>query len=380
MSRVVDAFLESAVDAGYEPNADFNGPQQLGVGRFQLTQRNGMRWSTADGFLRPALERANLTVITDVLAQRVVFDAERATGVEFSSDGEVQVVRADREVVLSAGAYGTPQLLLLSGVGPADDLTALGIGVVQDLPVGHGLQDHVLCAVNYLTAEESLLTASSPANLALLREAGRGPLTSNIAEGGGFIQTRSGLTGPDVELNSGPVLFFDEGLGAPRVDGTVIAVCVVNPQSRGQVRLRSAVADAAPRILHNYLTTEDDRRSVIEGLRAAIEIARRPALREVITGAFDAPASDTDSQLLAHARRTAQTYYHPTSTAAIGSVVDNELNVLGLENLRVVDASVMPTVPRGNTNAPTIMVAEKAADLIKAAQGPALTRTPERVA
>ena len=380
MSRVVDAFLESAIEAGYEPNSDFNGAGQLGVGRFQLTQHNGVRWSTADAFLRPALERANLTVITDVLAHRVVFDRDRAIGVEISSDGELRVLRADREVVLAAGAYGTPQLLQLSGVGPAEELAAFGIPVVQDLPVGQGLQDHVLSAVNYLTNEESLLTASSPANLALLQEARRGPLTSNIAEGGGFIQTHSDRGGPDIELNSGPVLFFDEGLGAPRADGTVIAVSMVNPQSRGQVRLRSAAPDAAPRILHNYLTAEDDRRSVIDGLREAIEIARRPGMREVITGDFDVPASDSDSDLLAHARRTAQTYYHPTSTAAIGSVVDNELTVLGLEGLRVVDASVMPTIPRGNTNAPTIMIAEKAADLITAARRPALTRTPARVA
>jgi choline dehydrogenase-like flavoprotein len=369
MSPVVDAFLESATEAGCKANADFNGADQVGVGRFQLTQHHGRRWSTADAFLRPALARPNLTVLTDVLAHRVVFDGKHATGVEISSGGETQLLRADGEVVLSAGAYGSPQLLLLSGVGPADDLTALGIPVVQDLPVGQGLQDHALCAVNYLTDQESLLSASSPANLALFQEAGRGPLTSNIAEGGGFIQTRSGLHGPDIELNSGPVLFFDEGLGAPQVDGTVIAVSLLGPQSRGHLRLRSAAPDAAPRILHNYLQAEDDRLSMIAGLRTALEIAHQISMRKVITGDFDVPASDSDADLLAHARRTAQTYYHPTSTAAMGAVVDNELNVFGLQCLRVVDASVMPSVPRGNTNAPTIMVAEKAADLMKVAQG-----------
>jgi len=367
LSRVVDAFLEAAVEAGHKANADFNGADQSGVGRFQLTQYHGMRWSTADAYLRPALQRPNLTVITDVLAHRVVFDRTRATGVEISSGKEVQVLRADREVVLCAGAYGSPQLLLLSGVGPATELTPFGIRVVQDLPVGQGLQDHLLSALNYLIDQESLLTASNPANLALLQEAGSGPLTSNIAEGGGFLQTRPGLTGPDIELNSGPVLFFDEGLGAPRADGTVIAVSGVNPQSRGQVRLRSTAPDAAPRIVHNYLTADNDQRSMVDGLRAAMEIARQPAMREIITGDFDVPASDSDADLLTYARRTAQTYYHPTSTVAIGSVVDHELNVLGLERLRVVDASVMPSVPRGNTNAPTIMVAEKATDLIKAA-------------
>jgi choline dehydrogenase-like flavoprotein len=307
-------------------------------------------------------------VITDVLAHRVVFDRERAIGVEVSSGRETRVLRADLEVVLSAGAYGSPQLLLLSGVGPSEDLTGLGIPVVQHLPVGHGLQDHVLSAVNYLTDEESLLSASSPANMALFQEAGRGPLTCNIAEGGGFIQTRAGLPGPDIELNSGPVLFFDEGLGAPQVNGTVIAVSVVDPHSRGHIRLSTSDPEAAPRILHNYLQIEDDQLSMIAGLRAAVEIAHQIPMRKVITGDFDVPASDRAPDLLAHARRTAQTYYHPTSTAAIGSVVDNDLKVLGLQRLRVVDASVMPSVPRGNTNAPTIMIAEKAADLIKLAR------------
>jgi choline dehydrogenase-like flavoprotein len=371
MSPVVDAYVEAAVEAGYPLNADFNGEAQLGVGRYQLTQHHGMRWSTADAYLRPALDRKNLTVITEALAHRVVFDGKRATDVEISTGcpgGEVQPLRAECEVVLSAGSYGSPHLLLLSGVGPAADLTPFGIPVVQDLPVGQGLQDHVLCAVNYLSYEESLITAMSPANLAELQRAGRGPLTSNIDEAGGFIETRSGLTGPDIQFHSGPVLFFDEGLGVPQVHGTVLAVSMVSPQSRGKVSLRSAAPDAAPRILHNYLEAEEDRRSMVAGLRVALEIAAQPAMRKVITGDFDVPASDRDADLLAHARRTVQTQYHPTSTCAIGSVVDSELKVLGLEGLRVVDASVMPAVVRGNTNAPTIMIAEKAADLIKAAQ------------
>ena len=315
--------------------------------------------------------RKNLTVITETLAHRVLFDGKRATEVEIStcgSRGEVRLLRAEREVVLSAGTYGSPHLLLLSGVGPAADLTPFGIPVVQDLPVGQGLQDHLLSAVNYLSDEESLITAMSPSNLAALQEDGRGPLTSNIDEGGGFIETCSGLTGPDIQFHSGPVLFFDEGLGVPQVHGTVIAVSTLTPESRGKVSLRSAAPDAAPRIFHNYLQAEKDRRSMIAGLRAALEIGARPAMRKVITGDFDVPASDSDADLLAHARRTAQTQYHPTSTCAIGSVVDSELKVLGLEGLRVVDASVMPTVIRGNTNAPTIMIAERAADLIKAAQ------------
>jgi choline dehydrogenase len=368
MSHVVDAYVEAAVEAGHAFNADFNGVTQLGFGRYQLTQHNGMRWSTADAFLRPALERKNLTVITESLAHRVILDRERATSVEISangSGGEVRRLRANREVVLSAGAYGSPHLLLLSGVGLAADLTPFGIPVIQELPVGEGLQDHLLSPVNYLSNEESLMTAMSPANMAAL-EAGRGPLTSNIAEGGGFIETRSGLDGPDVQFESGPVLFFDEGLGAPQVHGTVTAVITLSPESHGKVSLRSVAPDAAPRIRHNYLQAEEDRKSMIAGLRAALEIGSQPAMRKVIAGPFDVPASDSDADLLAHARRTAQTDYHPTSTCAIGRVVDSELKVLGLEGLRVVDASVMPTVPRANTNAATIMIAEKAGDLIKA--------------
>jgi choline dehydrogenase len=367
-SPLVDAFVDAALEAGHDYNADFNGASQLGVGRKQVTQRNGLRWSAADAFLRPALERPNLTVITDALAHRVVFDGERATGVEIGTRGEAQLLRADREVVLSAGAYGSPHLLLLSGVGPGDDLAPLGIPVVQDLPVGHGLQDHLLCGLNYLSDEESLLTAMSPENLALLQESGSGPLTSNIDEGGGFVETRSGLAGPDIQLQSGPVLFLDEGLSAPQAHGTVIGVSTMSPRSRGTVSLRSAAPDAAPRIRHNYLQAEEDRQSMIAGLRAAMEIASRPAMRKVVTGHFDVPPTDGDADLLAHVRRTAQTQYHPTSTCAIGSVVDPELRVLGLEGLRVVDASVMPSVVRGNTNAPTMMIAEKAADLIKAAE------------
>jgi choline dehydrogenase-like flavoprotein len=359
-------FLESAYGAGYQSNPDFNGASQLGVGRYQLTQHNGMRWSTADGYLRPALARPNLTVITGTLAHRVVFEGDRAVGVEISSSAELSMVRAECEVVLSAGSYGSPHLLLLSGVGPTDELSPFGIPVVADLPVGRGLQDHMLCAINYLADEESLLTAASPANAAALQERGRGPLTSNIDEAGGFLQTRAGQTGPDVQLHSAPVIFFDEGFGAPPAHGTAIAVSTVSPEGRGQVRLRSASPDAAPRIRHNYLQDDGDRQSMVAGLRAAMEIAHQAPMRTIITGDFDVPPSDSDADLIAHARQKAHTQYHPTSTCAIGSVVAPDLRVLGLDALRVVDASVMPKVVRGNTNAPTIMIAEKAADLIKA--------------
>jgi choline dehydrogenase len=367
-SPAIDAFIEAAEQAGHSHNADFNGAVQTGVGRFQVPQYNGMRWSTADAFLRPALDRENLTVITGTLAHRVVLENGRAVGVEISSADpgrEVELLRAGREVILSAGAYGSPHLLLLSGVGPAAELTPFGIPVIADLPVGKGLQDHVLVPLNYLSNQESLMTAMSPANAAALQE-GRGPLTSNIAEGNAFFETRSGLDGPDMQLEFGPVLFLDEGMGVPKAHGAVIVVIPTLPQSRGTLTLRSGAPDTAPRIRHNYLEAEEDRQTLIAGMRAALEIAGQPAMRNVITGDFDVPASDSDADLLAHARRTLQTNYHPTSTCAIGSVVDSHLKVLGLDGLRVIDASVMPTLIRGNINAPTIMIAEKAADLIKA--------------
>jgi choline dehydrogenase len=359
------AFVDAAEQAGYARNEDFNGATQLGVGRYQVTQRDGMRCSTSVAYLHPAMTRPNLTVITGALAQKVLFEGDRAVGVEISRGGEIETVRAEREVVLSGGTYGSAHLLLLSGVGPADELAPFQIEVVRDLPVGENLQDHYMALINYRTDTESLMTAMSPANLALLQQQGRGPLTSNIGEAGGFFETRDGLEGPDVQFHVAPVLFHEEGLGAPVAHGFAFGPCVLHPASVGKLMLRSAAPTTAPRIVHNYLAADEDRRSIVAGLRIALDIASRAALAEHITADFIAPESDSDEDLLAFARRYGQTLYHPTSTCAIGSVVDSRLRVLGLQGLRVVDASVMPTVVRGNTNAPTIMIAEKAADLIR---------------
>jgi len=364
LNRLGDAFLEAAEQAGHPRNADFNAASQLGVGRYQVTQRNGMRCSAAVAYLHPVMERPNLTVITDALAHKVLFEGNRAVGVEIGRGGEIEQLRANREVILSAGTYGSAHLLLLSGVGPADQLAAFQIGVVQDLPVGQGLQDHLMVLLNYLTNEESLMTALSPDNLALLQSEGRGPLTSNVGEAGGFFETRPGLAGPDVQFHQAPALFYDEGLGAAVAHGFAFGPGVVKPSSRGTVTLRSAAPDIAPRIQHNYLNTEQDRDSILAGLRLALEMAAQPALKDVITAGFRVPDGGTDEELLGFARQNAQTLYHPTSTCAIGSVVDSRLRVLGLEGLRVADASVMPSVVRGNTNAATIMVGEKAADMI----------------
>ncbi|MFI5537228.1 GMC family oxidoreductase [Nocardia sp. NPDC051900] len=359
-----DAFLRAAEQAGHLRNEDFNGSTQLGVGRYQVTQRNGMRCSAAVGYLHPAASRPNLTVVTGALAHRVVIENGRATGVVIGRDGSTEVIQARREVVLAAGAYGSAHLLLLSGVGPADQLSAFGIETIRDLPVGRNLQDHLSVFLNYRTDRESLMTALTPENLALLQEQGRGPLTSNIGEAGGFIETRGGLAGPDIQFHMAPVLFHGEGMGAATEHGYAFGPCLINPTSRGEVTLRSASPGTAPRIQHNYLQTEEDRQSVIAGLRSALGIADQPALRELTTGEFSTPTGDSDAELLDFAARTAQTLYHPTSTCAIGAVVDPRLRVLGLRGLRVADASVMPSVVRGNTNAPTIMVGEKASDMV----------------
>jgi choline dehydrogenase len=367
MHPLVDTMLEAARQAGHEHNPDFNGARQEGVGRFQLTQLNGLRCSTADAFLHPADGRPNLTVITRALALRIVFDGDRAVGVEISRDGKVEQIRAQREVLLAAGAYQSPVLLMLSGIGPEDQLNPLGIEIREPLPVGHGMQDHCMAQVNYLTDEPSLFMATTPENFALLEAEGRGPLSSNIPEAAGFFRARAGVDAPDLEFHFAPSLFFDEGLTAPADHGYCFGPVVIKPTSRGRVMLRTPLPDSKPRVLCNFLTTEEDRQSMLAGLRMALEIARQAPLKAIERGPFSVPLSDSDDDLMAFARQAGQSVYHPTSTCAMGSVVDSELRVYGCDGLRVVDASVMPDITRGNTNAPTIMIAERAADLIGAA-------------
>jgi choline dehydrogenase len=363
---LIDRFIEAGEAAGYQRNPDFNGAEQDGVGRYQLTQRNGMRCSTAAAFLRPAMERPNLRVLTGAHALRVVLEGDRAVGVEVLREGNVEAIGAAREVVLSAGAYQSPQLLLLSGIGPAAELAQMQIPVLADLPVGKGLQDHVMAVTSWLTSEETLMSAFTPENLGKL-QSGTGPLTSNAAEGGGFFRSNPGLEAPDLQLHAMPLMFHGEGLGPPMDHAFSVFCGVVKPTSRGAVTLRTPVPLAQPRVSHNYLSTAEDRAGLIEAVRLSMQLAKLEPLTEVLRGPFMVPADDSDAAIEGFIRGHAMTLYHPTSSCAIGSVVDNELRVLGLEGLRVADASVLPEVPRGNTNAPTIMVAEKAADLIRAA-------------
>jgi choline dehydrogenase len=366
MHPLVGACIEAAVDAGIAPTDDFNGDTHEGAGWFQVTQRNGRRCSTAVAYLRPAVERGNVDVLTDALATRIVFDGERAVGVEVLRNNVLERVRAEREVIVCAGTYHSPHLLLLSGLGPPDELRALGIEPKIDLPVGKNLHDHPIVVIVWLTDQPSLGTAMTPENLALFEREGRGPLTSGFCDGGAFIRTRPDLVAPDIQFHFAGGASIREAADPPIPhDGFTIFPTLLAPTSRGQVTLRNRLAHAKPRILHNYYATEEDTRSMIDGTRVALEIASRAALRKLRTADWAVPESDSDADILEFARLNTRTIFHPVGTCAMGTVVDSELRVHGVERLRVVDASVMPTVPRGNTNAPTIMVAEKAADLIR---------------
>jgi choline dehydrogenase-like flavoprotein len=367
MNPIVDAFVEAANQAGHEKNPDFNGARQEGFGRYQTTQDRGMRASTSVRFLHPAMERENLTVLTDATALRIAFDGDRACGVDAQiGAGEPEQILARQEVILCAGAYQSPQLLMLSGIGPTEGLTPFGIEVRRDLPVGQGLQDHCMVLMNWSANYESLMTALTPENIEQLQTEGSGPLSSNIAEAGGFIRTRPGLDAPDCQFHCAPALFYHEGLGPAVEHGVAFGPGVVKPTSRGSVSLRTANPHSKPRIVHNYLTTDEDRATMLAGARVALEISQQQALSGYITGEFLAPTPDvSDEQLMDYIAENTMTIFHPTSTCAIGQVVDARLRVLGVDGLRVVDASVMPSIVRGNTNAPVIMIAEKAADLIR---------------
>ncbi|MEP6954881.1 MAG: GMC family oxidoreductase N-terminal domain-containing protein [Solirubrobacteraceae bacterium] len=370
------AFLDAAAAKGLPASEDFNGHRQDGFGWYQQTTRDGKRGSTAVSYLHPVMERPNLTVETHVHVHNVVFDGTRATGIVGSRLSEVLEFSASTEVILSAGAYLSPQILWLSGVGRPDELELLQLQTTAHVPgVGLGLQDHPTAGCTWLTKDPiSLKDALNDDNLALWMGGG-GPLSSNGVEAGGFLRTREGLDAPDVQFHMVSAMFEQEGLVPPPAHGFTLSACVVKPQSRGQVAVVSPDPTTKPFIVHNYFAEPEDMRSAVEGMRTVMELAATEPLAGLIAAPHMAPAGTSDAELEAHIRQTAQTIYHPTSTCRMGAddlaVCDAELRVRGVEGLRVVDASVFPSVPRGNTNAPTIALAERAADLIRG-------RTPER--
>jgi choline dehydrogenase len=379
--ELCDAFIASAEALGIPRNDDFNGERQEGTGYYQATVRNGRRSSTAVEYLRPAEKRRNLRVETNALVEKILFEGKRASAVQYLKDQKPLAAKANREVILSGGSFNSPQLLQLSGVGPAALLQKHGIAVVHDAPeVGENLQDHFYCRSFWrcnkpITLNDDMQSLWRKAKVGidygLFR---RGPLTVAAGHAAAFVRTRPGLKRPDAQLYYINFSTAKRGGMLHPWSGFTISVSQLQVESRGSVRIKSADARAAPAIRYNYLSTENDRRVMVEGLKIARRIAAAaPLSGYIVNEEFPGPGVQSDEDLLAVVRQSGETVFHPTSTCRMGtdarSVVDSRLRVRGLDGLRVVDASVMPAVVSGNTNAAVIAIAEKAADLINSNQG-----------
>jgi choline dehydrogenase len=377
-SPAASGFVQAAVNCGSTANSDFNGPSQDGVGFYQVTQREGRRWSAADAYLHPAAGRPNLTVQTDSLVTSVVIEAGRAVGVRYLHQGVEQTARAQAEVILCGGAINSPQLLMLSGIGPADHLREHGILVQADSPgVGANLSDHPIVTALWSTPGlRSLAELAGQKNLLRWRFTHSGPMTTNIAQSGGFVRSLPDLPAPDLQWHVLPVPYRQGGLADPVDRGMSVLVTLVDVRSRGRITLRSADPRHKPLIDPGYLHDRADLDALVRGIGLVREIAAAKPLRRMCKEEL-APGPDvtSEAELRDFVRHDVTTVYHPVGTCAmsgrtqldanrITGVVDTELRVRGVEALRVVDASVMPTVPRGNTNAPVIAIAERAADLI----------------
>jgi choline dehydrogenase len=364
-------FLAAAEATGIRYVEDYNGPEQEGASLCQVTQRNGKRWSTNDAYLRPVRDRPNLSVLTGASVRRVVFRGGRATGVAYRDRlGRERVASAGREVILAAGSLGSPQLLMLSGIGPSEDLRALGIAVEAESPeVGRNLQDHPFNTVVCEVSAGSLVDAEHPRYVAewLLRRSG--PLTSSVAEAFAFVRTKPGLPAADLQFHFAPAYFVDHG--AEEFDGHALTLgpVMLTPRSRGRVWLRSADPGDKPRILTNSLAEPEDVAAMVAGMRIAREIVAAPPLRAVMPREIFPGPDVGDADLEDDLRARVELLYHPVGTCRMGtddgSVVDEQLRVRGVAGLRVADASIMPTIPGGNTNAPAIMIGERAADLVR---------------
>jgi choline dehydrogenase len=366
------AFLAAAERAGIPYTPDYNTPEQDGAALAQVTQHNGRRWSTNDAYLRPVRDRENLEILTGATVQDVELTGGRATGVRLRDRFRIKrTVRAEREVILAAGAFGSPQLLMLSGVGPADHLTSTGIKVAVDAPeVGQNLQDHPFQTCVYEVESGSLYDAEHPRYLLEWLLKRTGPLTSSVAEAFAFVRSRPGLPAPDLQFHFAPAYFVDHGAATFDGHAMTFGPVLVAPRSRGSLELRSTDARHKPRILTNSLGEQDDVAALVAGVKVGREIARAEPLRScIVRELFPGKGVESDEDLEADLRRRMELLYHPVGTCRMGkderAVVDQTLRVRGVEALRVADASIMPLIPGGNTNAPTIMIAERAADLIR---------------
>lgn len=372
-NRLSRCFVEASMDAGIAPNGDFNGATQEGVGFVQVTQRRGRRWSAADAFLRPALDRPTLQVITDALVTRVVIEDGRAVGVEYLADGRVHRAPAEAEVVLAAGAYGSPHLLHLSGVGDPDQLRQAGIEpVVDNADVGRNLQDHPVAMIMFETPYvRSLDDADGLGDLARWAVTRGGRLSSPVAEACAFVRSSLDLADPDLQFHFGPVCFAEHGMSDFEGHAYTFGPVLINPRSRGHVRARSTDPTMPPAILTNALSDSADLEALVNGLDLAREIGAQTPF-DAYRGTELSPGPDvsTREDLADYVRERVEFLYHPVGTCRMGSdeeaVVDPRLKVRGVDGLRVADASIMPTVVSGNTNAPTMMIAARAADMILA--------------
>jgi choline dehydrogenase len=389
---IYSATIEAGGQAGYPLTRDFNGFQQEGFGPYQLTIHNGQRWSAARGYLHPALDRPNLTCLTDTRTTRIVVEGGRAVGVEIV-DGktkERRIVYADAEVLLCAGAVQSPHILQLSGIGDPDELTAHGIKVIHPLKgVGANLQDHLDVCLSWECPKPITLYSQRKGPLRTLAVGlsymlfGKGIGRQNFLESGAFLRSQPDLDRPDLQIHTVLAIMQDHGKIRVAKDGFTFHVCQLRPESRGRIGLKSADPADDPAIFANYLSTEEDRRAIREGIRMMRKVAAQSALDPYRTVEFSPGASvQTDAEIDAWVQAKGETIYHPVGTCRMGvagdpmAVVDAQCRVQGLASLRVVDASVMPTLVGGNTNAPTIMIAEKISDMIRGRPALAPDDTP----
>ena len=374
--KIAEQFIEAATQIGIPKNPDYNGEKQEGVAYFQQTAYKGFRWSTAKGFLKPILHRENLNLATRAQVIKINFDDnKKAVEVEYIQNGELKSAASSKEIVLSAGAIGSPQILQCSGVGDGELLQSLEIPIVNDLPgVGEALQDHLQVRLVYKTNQPTLNDeVNNPLRklwMGMQYMLNRsGPMTLAASQVTIFTKSNSDVSRPDIQFHMQPLSADKPGDGPHKFSAFTASVCQLRPESRGYIKIKSPDATVYPSIQPNYLATELDRNTAVDGVKVARRIASAPALNDYITDEFvPGRKYQTDDELLEAVRLHSQTIYHPTSTCKMGndktSVVNNRLKVHGMEGLRVVDASIMPEIISGNTNAPTIMIAEKASDMI----------------